>query len=645
MRATTFYYTLFALGWCSPTPKNYIVCVHTDNLEFHLGQVSYSVNNKFTIGDLSGYKVSADSDLYERISGLSEVLNIEEDTMAYPDSWGLDRVNQRDLPLDGDTTYSGNGAGVNVYVIDTGINVGIVDFGGRASWGANFVGDGIDNDCNGHGTHVAGTIGSNTYGIATNVNLVAVKVFGCSGGSPFSAIIAAVEWSTTNCLASGKRCIINMSLGGGVSVALNAAVAASVSAGVHNIVAAGNENSDSCTKSPASAPNAITVASITDSDTRSVFSNWGICVDIFAPGSGITSWNHLGSPWTISGTSMAAPHVAGVAARFLGETDLTPAEMATKLSTLASIGKVSDPRGSVNLLLYIPADDSTPGDLDAPDANTLVFYHEVTGKELETAVSSGFTTFVPTAVEWAAMTTSNFATYRGIVFGDPHCHGDEDFKLKGAYANRDIWTPAVSGNVLIHSFDPSWHDAYGSEPGSIAFLNSTVNYVGKEADKTGFYMSTSCYNFDGYVVDILDGFGTFIVSPSHHGDDIHILDTEHSSLMGSTDDSLSFWGSSVHNFFTSFPDDFKAIAIAEDPTGDDYDGKIGYAVLLVKRVELPFTCEGKSNGYQQCANTEEYYECVWGSLYTRPVSPYTDCCDWSAAERIMMVSDGMTCPF
>jgi hypothetical protein len=479
--------------------------------------------------------------------------------------------------------------------------------------------------------------------------LIAAKVFGCSGGSPYSTIIAAVDWSTTHCLASGKRCIINMSLGGGVSTALNAAVEASIAAGVHNIVAAGNDNTDACTKSPASSPNAVTVASSTVSDSRSGFSNWGSCVDIFAPGSGITSWNHLGSPWTISGTSMATPHVAGVAARFLGETALTPAEMVTKLSTMASIGKISDPVGSTNLLLYIPADTSTPGDLDAPDANTLVFYYEVTGEELASAAAAGFTTFVPTAVEWAAMTTSNFATYRGIVFGDPHCHGDEDFKLDGAYANRGVWTPAVTGNVLIHSFDPSWHHMYGSDPGTVAFLDSTVRYIGDESDKTGFYMSTSCYNFgdDGYSVDILDGFGSFVGSPSHFGDDIHILDTAHPSLLGSTDDTLSSWGSSVHNFFTSYPSDFKVIAIAEHPSGEDFEGKTGYPVLLVREVESepPFTCEGKSNGYQQCSNTEEYYECVWGTFYTRPVSPYTDCCNWSAAERILMVPDGVSCPF
>lgn len=639
-----------SLTLASAEVKNYVVSVKSTDIDSHLSSSGNVIHNKASIGDFSSYQVSLDEDLVGELSSLPEVLSVEEEQEYFPDSsWGLDRINQRDLPLDGDFTYSGDGSGVNVYVIDTGIETSIGDFGGRAVWGTNLIGDGIDTDCHGHGTHVAGTIGSDTYGIATNADLIAVKVFSCSGGSPTSVIIAAVDWATAHCLASGKRCIINMSLGGGASAAMNAAVAASTAAGVHNIVAAGNDNIDACLKSPASEPTAVTVASSTITDSRSDFSNWGTCVDIFAPGSDITSWNFSGTSWTISGTSMATPHVAGVAARLLGEIPMTPAEMVTKLSTLATTGKITDPMGSTNLLLYIPTDSGSIGDLDAPDSNSVVFYYEVTGEELERAQALGYTTVVPTAAEWAAMTTANFETYRAIILGDPHCHGDEDLKLDGAEANKAVWTPAVTGNVLVHTFDPSWHHVYGSDAGALAFLDGTVDFVASISDKTGFYFSSSCYNFadDSYYITILDGFGEFIGSPSFYGDDIFITDTAHPSMIGSTDASLSGWSSSVHNFLTSFPADFVVVAIAEHPTGSDYSGVLGYPVLVVRDVssEPPFTCDDKSHGYQECFGDDEYHECVWGSHMIRPVAPGTKCCNWSAAERIMMVASAATCPF
>lgn len=613
--------------------------------------ISTNEASEVNIGNFHAYTADLTEEEAEILKTSDGVIEVEEDQEFFPTvfSWGLDRINQRDLPLDGDTTYTGDSDGVNVYVIDTGIDTANPDFGGRAIWGSNFVGDGIDTDCHGHGTHVAGTIGSDTYGIAKKASLIAVKVFGCSGGASTSTIIAAIDYATADCSLSGKRCIINMSLGGGASASMNAAVAASIASGVHNIVAAGNDNIDACLKSPASAPDAITVGSTTISDSRSSFSNWGSCVDIFAPGSGITSWDHLGSPWTISGTSMATPHVSGIAARLLGETAMTPAEMVTKLSTLATTGKVTDPKGSLNLLAYLGSDPSD-GDLDAPDSNTLVFYYEVTGEELETAQDLGFTTFVPTAAQWASMTTDNFKTYRGIVFGDPHCHGDEDAALDGAEANKAVWSSAIDGNILIHTFDPSWHKVYGSDPGTLAFLNSTVEYIGGIADKTGFYMSTSCYHFgdDAYIVTVLSELGLFVGSPSYYGDDIHIVDTAHPSLLGSTDSSLSFWGSSVHNYFTDIPSDYKVIAIAEHSTGEDFDGVLGYPVLIVKDSPLSevFTCTDKPLGYQECKGTEEYYECDWfGYTHLRPVAPGTDCCNWAVAQRIIMVGDGSTCPF
>lgn len=268
-------------------------------------------------------------------------------------TWGLDRIDQEDLPLNSTYIYDQNGSGVTAYVIDTGVRQTHTQFGGRASGGFTSINDGNGtSDCNGHGTHVAGTVGSATYGVAKNVNIVAVRVLGCNGSGSNSGVIAGIDWVTAN---HASTSVANMSLGGGISPATDSAVNSAVAAGVTMVVAAGNDNANACNFSPARAVNAITVGSTTSSDSRSSFSNFGTCLDIFAPGSSITStWSTSNTATnTISGTSMASPHVAGVAALYLDDNpNASPAQVQTAIENIAGVNKVSDARtGSPNLLL------------------------------------------------------------------------------------------------------------------------------------------------------------------------------------------------------------------------------------------------------------------------------------------------------
>ncbi len=216
---------------------------------------------------------------------------------------GLDRIDQRNLPLDNNYSANFDGTGVTAYVIDTGVNNAHVEFGGRSVSGYDFVDNDADaSDCNGHGTHVAGTIGGSLYGVAKNVNLVGVRVLSCTGSGSTSGVIAGVDWVAAN--ASGPS-VANMSLGGGQSVALDSAVQSAVQSGVSFMLAAGNSNADACNYSPARVASGVTVGSTTSTDARSSFSNWGSCVDVFAPGSQIKSAWYDGGYKTISGTSMA----------------------------------------------------------------------------------------------------------------------------------------------------------------------------------------------------------------------------------------------------------------------------------------------------------------------------------------------------
>ncbi len=270
-------------------------------------------------------------------------------------TWGLDRIDQRALPLNGTYVYNTTASGVHAYIIDTGIRRTHTEFGGRVSaTGYTAISDGNGtNDCNGHGTHVSGTVGGATYGAAKGVTLHAVRVLDCSGSGSTSGVIAGVNWVTSNRVVPA---VANMSLGGGASTALDDAVRNSIAAGVTYAIAAGNSNTDACTTSPARVSQALTVGSSTSSDARSSFSNYGTCVDIFAPGSSITSaWYTSDTATnTISGTSMASPHVAGVAALYLAtDPGASPTTVNAAVINNATTGQLTSiGTGSPNRLLY-----------------------------------------------------------------------------------------------------------------------------------------------------------------------------------------------------------------------------------------------------------------------------------------------------
>ncbi|MDI6099906.1 S8 family serine peptidase [Actinoplanes sp. NEAU-A12] len=268
-------------------------------------------------------------------------------------AWGLDRIDQRSLPLSKSYTYK-SAADVTAYVIDTGIRTSHKEFGGRATNGWDFVdGDAVANDCHGHGTHVAGTVGGATYGVAKDVKLVALRVLGCDGSGSFSDFIAAVDWVTAN---AKLPAVANMSLGGPRSKALDAAVKRSIDKGVTYAIAAGNESKNACKGSPAAAPDAITVGAVDSADARASFSNYGTCLDIFAPGVDIQAAGSGSDTVTkkLSGTSMASPHVAGAAALVLGaHPNWTARQVRDDLVANAGVNLVRNPgKGSANRLLF-----------------------------------------------------------------------------------------------------------------------------------------------------------------------------------------------------------------------------------------------------------------------------------------------------
>ncbi|MCX4691865.1 S8 family peptidase [Streptomyces sp. NBC_01408] len=272
---------------------------------------------------------------------------------APSNSWGQDRIDQAKLPLDNSFTPQGNGAGVTAYILDTGIDYNHTEFGGRATFGFDAVGDGRNGqDCQGHGTHVAGTVGGSTYGVAKKASLVSVRVLGCDGKGTWSGIIAGMDWVAKN---AKQPAVLNGSLGGDRSTAVNDAATALSDAGVLPVIAAGNSAVDACNISPASAARVLTVAASNQWDEETSFSNYGPCVSLYAPGAAIVSSKLGGGSVALDGTSMAAPHVAGVAALYKqAHPAADPAELNEFIdseSTKDVLTSVS--KGSPNQLLFL----------------------------------------------------------------------------------------------------------------------------------------------------------------------------------------------------------------------------------------------------------------------------------------------------
>lgn len=382
--------------------------------------------------------------------------------------WGLDRIDQRTLPLDERYVYDGDGAGVHVYIIDTGIRATHSEFSGRVGAGFDFIdNDAAPDDCNGHGTHVAGIVGGATYGVAKGATLHPLRVLDCNGVGYTSGVIAAIDWVTANHI---KPAVANLSLSGNSSTALDLAVRTSVAAGVVYVVAAGNLGIDACNASPAREATAITVGATNSADQRASFSNYGACLDLFAPGVNILSAWHTGdnAEQTVSGTSMAAPHAAGAAALFLQKApSASPADVADALIAAATEGVVSNAgSGSPDRLLYMRFDlpaaptPTPPGATPTPTSTPPAPATPPPNDDFDRPTEA-------TPLPFSQVLNTTYATVSN----------DDPILCTGARGEATVWyrfTPQVNGLLTANTFGSDYDTVLAIFTGERGALNQLV---------------------------------------------------------------------------------------------------------------------------------------------------------------------------
>ncbi|WFE50949.1 S8 family serine peptidase [Micromonospora sp. WMMD1155] len=437
---------------------------------------------------LRGFEVKVSASAAARIAADPAVAYVEQNhtvsifgTQTNPPSWGLDRIDQRNLPLDSSYTYPNTASNVHAYIIDTGIRFSHNDFGGRATSGYDAVDGGSADDCNGHGTHVAGTVGGAAYGVAKGVQLVGVRVLNCSGSGTNAGVIAGVDWVTANAI---KPAVANMSLGGGANSSLDNAVRNSIASGVTYGLAAGNDyGANACNTSPARTTEGITVGSTTSTDARSSFSNIGTCLDLFAPGSSITSaWYTSNTATnTISGTSMATPHVVGAAALVASANpSWTPAQVRNQLVSNATPNVVSNPgSGSPNLLLYVGSGGTTP---PPPTGCTGTNGTDVSIPDAGSAVTSSITISGcgRNASSASTVAVNIVHTYRGDLVVDLLAPDGSSYRLKNSSSSdsADNVNTTYTVNVSGEAADGTWRlqarDVYSVDTGYINTWTLTV---------------------------------------------------------------------------------------------------------------------------------------------------------------------------
>ncbi|MDI6778973.1 MAG: S8 family serine peptidase [Bacteroidota bacterium] len=451
---------------------------------------------------IKGFSIKVPAAAISKIMNNPNIAYIEEDQIVLASvtqsnaTWGIDRIDQRNLPLDTEYNYDYTGSGIDVYVLDTGIRLDHVEFGGRAVFGYDAFG-GTGADGNGHGTHVSGTIGGTIYGVAKSVKLYAVRVLDNSGSGTTAGVIAGIDWVTGH--HTTNAAVANMSLGGGASTSLDNAVKNSIADGVTYVVAAGNSSANACNYSPARVPEAITVGATTSSDGFASYSNYGSCVDILAPGTNITSAWHTSTTATntISGTSMASPHVAGVAVLYLQENpSATPASVANAIVTNATSGVITSvPSGTSNLLLYslfppttIPVAPilSSPanGATGVSTSPTLTWNASsgATSYRLQVSTSSAFTT---TLVDQSGITSTSYSL-TGLSSGTIYYWRVNATNSTGTSNWSSVWsfttaTPVITIGEAVDNTSLTWTTGGNKN----WFGQTAVSYYGGDAAQGG----------------------------------------------------------------------------------------------------------------------------------------------------------------